>query len=118
MDIIGTKYDIQIDGKSFFSILKGESDISLQNRTLFWHYPHYYATTTPVSAVREGNWKLLEYLGDEQIELYDLENDLEESQNLLTKEPQKVKYLLEKLPGWKIEVDARGVTLNSKYNSD
>ena len=118
LEIIGTKNDIPIDGKSFFPLIKGESDISLQNRTLFWHYPHYYATTTPVSAIRDGNWKLLEYLGDEQIELYNLENDLGESQNLVNEEPQKAKELLEKLHNWMHDVDAQGVTLNPNFRSN
>ena len=29
---------------------------------MYFHFPHYYATTTPVSAIRAGDWKLLEYL--------------------------------------------------------
>ena len=35
-----------------------------------FHYPHYYHAppSTPVSAVRVGNWKLLEYYEDEHVE--------------------------------------------------
>jgi arylsulfatase A-like enzyme len=115
LDMIGIKNNIQVDGKSFLSLLKGVSDTSLQNRTLFWHYPHYYATTTPVSALREGNWKLLEYLEDEHVELYNLNDDMGENHNLVNEEPEKVKILLERLNNWKNEIGAQTITLNPNY---
>jgi len=68
-----------------------------------------------VSAIREGNWKLLEYLGDEHIELYNLANDIGETHNLANEESQKAKDLLDKVHNWKNETDAQGVTLNPKY---
>ncbi len=39
---------------------------------LFGHYPHYYSVTTPVSAVRYRDWKLLKYYEDHRVELYNL----------------------------------------------
>jgi arylsulfatase A len=54
----------------------------LNRDALFFHYPHYYATTSPVSAVRARDWKLLEYHEDGHLELYNLANDLAESNNL------------------------------------
>ena len=63
------------DGLDLTSLL--EKPASKLNRdALFFHYPHYYATTTPVSAVRAGDWKLLEFFEDNHIELYDLHDDL------------------------------------------
>ena len=52
-----------MDGLSFASLLRDPGS-SLEREALYWHYPHYYPTTTPVSAVRQGNWKLLEYYED------------------------------------------------------
>ena len=46
------------------------------------HYPHYYATTAPVSAIRAGDWKLLEYFADNHVELYGLKDDPGESRDL------------------------------------
>ena len=38
-----------------------DPSVSLGRESLFFHYPHYYDASTPVSAVRSGPWKLLEY---------------------------------------------------------
>lgn len=115
LEITGTGNNLPIDGKSILRLLRAEEDTALENRTLFWHYPHYYPTTTPVSALREGNWKLLEYLEDGRTELYNLTHDIGESHNLATEEPEKTKILLQKLHNWKVSVEAQGITLNPKF---
>ena len=46
------------------------------------HYPHYYATTSPVSSVRTRDWKLMEYYEDGNLELYNLADDPGEQHNL------------------------------------
>jgi arylsulfatase A-like enzyme len=57
-------------------------------RTLLWHYPHYHGSTwRPGSAIRDGNWKLIEFYEDDTVELYDLETDLEERVDLADKFP-------------------------------
>jgi len=116
MDIAGIPNDLEnIDGESFLPLLKGKEDTSLQNRALFWHFPHNYGTTKPVSAIRDGNWKLLEYLEDEHIELYNLADDLGEENNLAGSEPQKANELLNKLYKWKKDAGAKGIRLNPNY---
>jgi hypothetical protein len=80
---------------------------SLDRKSLFFHYPHYYETTTPVSAVREGPWKLLEYLEDGHCELYDLRIDRSEKNNLAAVHPQKTDDLREKLHRWRRSVNAQ-----------
>jgi arylsulfatase A-like enzyme len=59
----------------------------------FWHYPHYYHTTTPVSAVRFGDWKLLEYYEDGRRELYNLATDPHEERDAAPAEPARVAEL-------------------------
>lgn len=115
MDLLGIKNYPNIDGKSLLTLLKGENDDELQSRDLFWHYPHYYPTTTPVSAIREGNWKMLEYLGEERLELYDLSKDLGETKNLAKEMPDKAAELLKKLHAWQEETHAGKVTLNPNF---
>jgi arylsulfatase A len=115
LEITGTKNNLPVDGTSLLPILKAKADSVLQNRALFWHYPHYYPTTTPVSAVREGNWKLLQYLEDGHLELYNLSEDIGESNNLAIQKPAKAKILLSKMNKWKIDVNAHGITLNPKF---
>jgi arylsulfatase A len=115
LDITGTVNNIPVDGKSILPLLKGNADTSLQNRTLYWHYPHYYPTTTPVSAIRDGKWKLMEYLEDGHTELYNLDADPGETRNLVNEEQKKAGVLLENLQNWKKSVDARRIVPNPNY---
>jgi arylsulfatase A-like enzyme len=86
----------------------------LDREHLFFHYPHYYETTTPVSAVREGNWKLLEYLEDGHCELYDLTSDGSERKDLASKQPERTKALRDRLHSWRTSVNAQMPTQNPK----
>jgi len=83
---------------------------------LFWHYPHYYPTTSPVSAVRSGNWKLLEYLEDDSLELYNLHDDLGEKTNLAKAKPDITRRLREQLHAWRKSVHAQMPTPNSNWH--
>ncbi|MCH8117459.1 MAG: NAD-glutamate dehydrogenase [Proteobacteria bacterium] len=52
-----------MDGLSLVSVLEGGK---LARRDLFWHYPHYgNQGGSPGSAVRLGDWKLIERFEDE-----------------------------------------------------
>jgi len=79
----------------------------LERQALYWHYPHYYPTTTPVSSIRQGDWKLLEYLEDNQIELYNLSNDIGEQKNLAETMPEKAWELRNNLNAWRKAVNAQ-----------
>ena len=57
---IDERPDEPTDGLSLKSLLV-DPGAKLNRDTLHFHYPHYYSTTTPVSAIRQGHWKLLEY---------------------------------------------------------
>lgn len=80
---------------------------TLDRKDLYFHYPHYYETTSPVGALREGPWKLLEYFEDWHCELYDLSNDLSEKHNLALRYPQKTAQLRDKLHAWRQSVSAQ-----------
>jgi arylsulfatase A-like enzyme len=82
---------------------------------LYWHYPHYYETTTPVSAVRRGDWKLLEYFEDGRRELFDLQDDPQESRDLAASQPNKVAELSRELATWRNEVSAKLPQPNPQY---
>lgn len=94
------------DGVSLVPLLRNPS-AALPARDLFFHYPHYYPTTSPVSMVRSGDWKLLEYFEDGHTELYNLAADPSEANNQAAAQPQKARELLEKLRNWRKEVGAR-----------
>ena len=99
------------DGENLLGLLKN-SNLQLKRNALFWHYPHYYPTTEPVSAIRAGDWKLLEYHRDRRTELYNLKADLSESNNLAAQNPAKVTELRQRLDEWRSNVDAQMPTVN------
>jgi arylsulfatase A-like enzyme len=103
-----------LESKSIVPVLK-DPTATLGRDALYFHYPHYYPTTTPVSAVRAGDWKLLEYLEDDRIELYNLKDDLSESKNLAAARPDKARQLRRQLHAWRERVGARMPTPNPDY---
>lgn len=98
--------DVPADGLSLRPICEDASR-HLPREALYFHYPHYYHTTTPVSAVRAGDWKLLEFYEDGQRELYNLADDLGETVDLAEREPERTRKLAQRLAAWREEVGAR-----------
>ena len=104
----------------------------LGDRTLFWHFPIYLQKysgkrddahdnkfrTRPGSIVRSGKWKLHEYFEDGRLELYNLETDIGERNDLADKMPEKAQQLHEELKAWRREVGAPVPTqLNPKFRA-
>jgi len=92
----------------------------LKRDSLYWHFPHYIGAghpnpATPVSVIRQGDWKLLENLEDGQLELYNLEEDVGETENLVRKMPEKARALREELANWRGCVGAQMPTPNPSY---
>jgi arylsulfatase A-like enzyme len=100
------EHNAMVDGVSLLPLLRDPKG-KLARETLYFHYPHYYATTTPVSALRQGNWKLLEYFEDEHVELYNLAEDLGEQIDLAATMPVKAAALRKQLHAWRDEVAAQ-----------
>jgi arylsulfatase A-like enzyme len=98
--------DQPADGFDLTPLLKS-ADAKFARDTLYWHYPHYYETTTPVSAIRAGNWKLLEYFEDNRRELYNLHDDPAETDNLAVPQPDKAATLQRQLAAWREDVSAK-----------
>ena len=89
-------------------------DATIDRDTLYWHYPHYYPTTSPVSSIRQGDWKLLHYYEDDHVELFDLADDLGESKDLAKARPEVANKLRKHLDTILNDVDAQFPTRNSK----
>jgi arylsulfatase A-like enzyme len=69
--------------------------------TLYWHYPHYHgAGCIPVGALREGNYKLVHWFGEDRYELYELNDDLSELHDISQDHPEIVDRLSKKLTAW------------------
>lgn len=79
----------------------------LPREALYFHYPHYYHTTTPASAVRAGDWKLIEFFEDGRRELYNLRDDPSEAHDLASDRPAERQRLSEQLVAWRTSVAAR-----------
>ena len=115
LDLIGApqKPDQHLDGISLVNILKENKTI--KERSLYWHYPHYHRTK-PYSAIRQGDWKLIEFFEDGALALYNLVNDPYEQENLALKERRKAKTLAKALKNWRTSVDAQMPTPNPNYD--
>jgi len=105
---------VQLDGLDLAPLLKDPA-ARLARDALFFHYPHYYPTTTPVSAVRAGDWKLLEYFEDEHLELYNLQDDLSEQADLAAAQPDKAGQLRALLHQWREGVGAALPSANPNF---
>lgn len=105
----------------------------LDDRPLFWHFPIYLQAyqkednqnrdslfrTRPGSVVRQGDWKLHYYFEDEGIELYNLAEDIGESNNLEQEEVAKKEELLGVLREWWDSTDAPIPTVpNPEYREE
>lgn len=103
-----------IDGLNLLPLLKQNGNLARE--AIFWHYPHYHpGGATPYSAIRKGDFKLIEYLEDGKMELYNLKEDISETNDLSTTLPEKIRELHEQLKNWRIEVNAQMPVLNPDY---
>jgi arylsulfatase A-like enzyme len=107
-----------LDGESLVKLFRDPA-AKLQRDAIFQHFPGYLGAgadswrTTPVSLVQMGDWKLMEFLEDGRLELYNLSSDIGESKNLAKEMPEKAKELHARLVAWRNEVKAPMPTKNS-----
>lgn len=114
-----------LDGQSIFPVFTSSG--SIPERPLFWHFPIYLEggnketqdtvfRTRPGSAIRLGDWKLIQYFENNDVELYNLKDDISEKNNLAESNPEKAKELLRMLEKWRKETNAPVPTeLNPEY---
>ena len=120
----------ELDGVDLTAHLLGKKDIS--DRDLFWHFPVYLQAhnaqtdqgqdplfrTRPGSAIRSGDWKLIQYFENNEFELYNLADDLAEQDNLVSEHPNKAKMLKAKLQAWQQRIGADIPTrLNPQFDA-
>jgi hypothetical protein len=68
------------------------------------------------SAIRAGDYKLIEYFEDYRVELYNLKDDIGESKDLSKTNPAKAKELREMLHQWREDVNAQIPQPNPDYD--
>lgn len=113
---LSARKDEHLDGVSIWPLLK-DGGADLKREKLYWHYPHYHRTK-PYGAIREGDWKLIEFFEDGELELFHLKSDPFEEKNLAAEDPKKAGILLEQLKKWRKEVGAQMMTPNPAYDPD
>lgn len=97
--------DRPIDGVSLVPLLKGES---IEDRPLFWHYPHYgNQGGFPGGAVRLGEWKLIERYEDGRVHLYNIKEDISERTDLAQEYAARAEEMRTQLHDWYKDVDAK-----------
>lgn len=100
-----------LDGVSVLPILMGEAE-STKREALYWHFPGYLGAgagqwrTTPVSVARSGPLKLLHFLEDDRVELYDLDADLGKSTDRSADRPGDARRLRAMLDDWRTRIEA------------
>ncbi|MFM7057981.1 MAG: sulfatase [Planctomycetota bacterium] len=107
LDLAGlpARPDLAVDGQSFTAALQNQP--LRQQRPLAWHYPHYHGSEwTPGAALRDGDWKLIEFYEDDDAELYHLGRDPGERQNLAAAEPEQLQKMRAALAAWQKSIGA------------
>ncbi len=96
LDMVGVPLPeaVKPDGVSFAQAIKGGV---LAREAIFTHFPHDTLASGqhPGTSVRRGDWKLIRLFaqntdGSDQLELYNLRDDLGETQNLASEKPEIV----------------------------
>lgn len=98
------------DGVSLVPVFAGKP---IPDRSLYWYMPLYDLrwAATPCAVIRDGDWKLIEYFGDwydrdkqyhigHRVELYNLDRDLAEANNLADVESQRATRMQKQLHQW------------------
>lgn len=105
-----------IDGISILSVWMNPDSDMLAERPLYWHYPHFSNQLgRPAGAVRYGEFKLVELYESDKLELYNLEEDISESNDLSAQMPGKTDEMHKMLVNWRKSVNAQMPLLNPDY---
>ena len=138
-ELAGAKPSVghRLDGESLLPLLlkKGE----LKRTAIYWHMPTYTTNygRTPCSVIRQGDWKLIHWFGDyldthgftpddkpygklvigPRTELYNLREDLGETKDLVSAQPEKVKQLMADLEAWWKDTGAKMPDKNPSYDA-
>jgi arylsulfatase A-like enzyme len=96
-----------LDGTNILPLLHGKRD-NLARETLYFHYPNYafHGNNRLGSAIRHEEFKLIQFFNDDPIELYNLDQDIGETNDLSSERPDQAEALKRDLMQWRKETDA------------
>jgi len=93
-----------VDGRNYLKALQGKA---YQRDPMFWYKwqarPDSTGDTRAISII-EGNYKLIQWIDEDLVELFDLSKDISEQKNLAVEMPERAKTLLAKLLATEEEV--------------
>nr|WP_262910769.1 sulfatase [Wocania arenilitoris] len=113
--IPSVKYKM-LEGKNLWPLLS-EKD-GFEERAIYWHFPHHRNTEKAMgAAIRMGEWKLIWEYETNELSLFNLENDIEETKNLASTNSEKSKFLHNKLKAWLNKTNAAMPQLNPDYRN-
>lgn len=100
LDVVGLAPEKELDGESLLPLLSQTA--SLERKALYFHYPNYafHGRNRLGSAIREGDYKLIEWNDDGSLELYNLKEDIGERNNLVKQSPKLAEQLQKQLKTW------------------
>lgn len=116
-ELIGIKkLPANVDGESILTLLLTSQNSPESERPLFWHYPHFSNQLgRPAGAVRLGDFKLVENYETGEVELYNLKNDISESNDISEKFRDKTAEMHKLLVTWRKNVNAQMPIVNSEF---
>lgn len=115
-EMTGAKWEAghKPDGISITRALRGGR---LPDRDLYWHFPHYSPQLgRPSAAMRRGKWKLIEHYETGKVELYNLDEDIGEKNDLADSEQKRTKEMHQALQAWRKAIDVQMPTVNPNYD--
>jgi arylsulfatase A-like enzyme len=114
--VSGTRAE-SVEGVSLRPLLQNRTEPSRE--TLYWHYPHYsWREQRPAGVIRRGRYKLIDYYHCIEVELYDLEHDISESNDLSDEQPERVRHLQKVHADWRRRVDAEMPEPNPDFDPE
>ena len=89
-----------LDGVSLRPVLENGNAGQLAQRDtgLVFHFPAYY--TVPITAYRDGDFKLMRHLNTGEIKLFNVAQDMGESQDLSKSMPEKTASMIARLDAY------------------
>jgi len=108
MELIGDNaVPSNVDGKSILSTMYNPA-AKFERGPVYFHFPHFSGQGgRPAGAVRDGAWKLVENYETGETELFNLEEDISESNDLKSAQPEEAKELFNMLKKWQNEIGAK-----------
>lgn len=86
-------------------------------REVFTHYPVYHHEQ-PMSAVRKGDWKIVENLVTDEVDLYNLRHDVNEMTDLKFSYSEKLAEMIAVLKKWQDDTKAQMPVPNPDFDQN